>query len=136
MCIPTLTSTMMTRQRSDFLKEIDRLKNQVDALKYKRHMRSSYGVLTFIFAYSFLINHLQRDPELQSSIATRLKSYGLVDMSGVTDLNDLNMFDRTMLATLYHYLVFKAISHRFVVSVFLGIAFMACVPGALHVSIL
>ena len=40
--------TMMTRQRNDYVREIDYLKNEVDALKYKKYMHSSYGVLSFI----------------------------------------------------------------------------------------
>ena len=116
--------TMMTRQRNDYVREIDYLKNEVDALKYKKYMHSSYGVLSFIFACSFMLTYFQRDPELQAAIANKLTQYG------INEKYELNMFDKTMVATMYHYIVFKAISHRFIVSVLIGLMFIACIPSA------
>lgn len=114
---------MMTRQRSDYEREIDYLKNEVDALKYKKYIHSSYGVLTFIFTCSFMLTYFQKDPELQEAIAKKLSQYG------IDEKYELNMFDKTMVATMYHFIVFKAISHRFLVSVFIGLLFILCIPG-------
>jgi hypothetical protein len=119
---------MMTRQRSDYIREIDCLKNEVAALKYGRYINSSYGVITFIFTCSLILTYLQSDSELQSTISTKLSTYG------IDGTHKLNLFDRTMLASLYHFLVFKAISHRFMVSILIALGVIACIPGALQIS--
>lgn len=119
---------MITRQKDQYVKEINCLRNEVGALKYKKYMSTNYGVMTFIFFCSLLFTQAQRDVGLRPLVERNLSKYGM------NDVYELNQFDMTMLVTVYHYLVFQAVSHRFAVSVLmLGLMFMACIPGALQI---
>lgn len=124
----TTTAKMITtRQKSTMenLKELQHLREEIHMLRHKNSFGSNQGTISFIFACSLFFTWVQMNPYLMHEADKLLKRFGLD-----YNVDDLNILDRSILTSMYHYFVFKAISHRFIVSVALGVSLLLTIPGA------
>jgi len=122
------TGNMMTRQRADNLKEIESLRLQIQALKYKNYMSLNYGVIAFVFLCSLVATHAQQNDGFNDMLTLNTDKLGFS-----LKLSDYNTLDRSFIITAYHYIIYNAITHRFFVSIFMGLTLLASGYGLIHV---
>lgn len=118
-----------TRQKSnsDNLKELQHLRDEIQALRQNNVASSNYGVISFIFVCSLILTWAQENQYIMQETASYAKKAGLN-----YNFDDFNMLDKSIITSIYHYVIYKAISNRFFVSVAFGISLMFAIPGAYH----
>lgn len=98
---------MLTRQKTENLRLIKNLQNEISAIKYERNV----GVFAFIF--------------IHSCIFTICVYTDMIDVSALLlpaeriqkEFSLLNPFDKSVAIALYHFVMYKAICNRAIISI-------------------